>query len=126
MTSKGQAAFNLGHKRVTMPGRNGDPTLSIQRERTASLEQIFSPLYCTKTYFSPLYGKEWNWSSASLQLFQLQQALSAVVLGADFEIRSEIKKLAASLQVLCYTTSRDKPVALAFADMGEESKMIKV
>ncbi|MCY1378870.1 hypothetical protein D9M69_665380 [compost metagenome] len=43
VASQGQPAFGLRHERVTMPGRNRDPSLGIQRERAASLKHHFYP-----------------------------------------------------------------------------------
>src|SRR5690606_16010467 len=60
-----------------------------------------SPLFCTKSYFSPLYGNGYDWSRATLQFFQLQQALSGMSVDAQKKIAREIKKLGEDLKVLC-------------------------
>src|SRR5690606_3031088 len=78
MASEGQAALFLLQKRVTVPSRNGHPTLSIQCECAAALEHFFPPLFYTISDFSPLYGGKPLRSRQWLQFFQSQQALSAL------------------------------------------------
>lgn len=122
MAREGQATFDLGNERVTVPGRDRDPPFGIQRESTATLEQNSSPLFYTKTYFSPLYGMECNRSSASLQFFQLQQVLSAACESGVKKICSEIKKLAKYLQVLCHEMRKDCPEGFAITDTSRGRK----
>src|SRR5690606_1395865 len=53
MPGKGQTPLDLRLERVTMPGRNRDPPLGIQRECAASLKHLFIPTFLHKILLFP-------------------------------------------------------------------------